>query len=83
MLKAFELLVKIDCIFCKNAIELLVAKNIPFVVIVVDKCPEYLEEKKQFYQHQTIPIILKRDDKNNLSLVGGFDELKKFFEQNG
>ena len=46
-MKTYELYVKLDCTFCKQAIDLLSMKKIPFVATIVDKDPQYLEKIKE------------------------------------
>ena len=73
----YSVYVKTNCPFCKKAVSLLEEKNIPFIVIVVDKNEEFLEEIKRQTNHQTIPIILEHT-KNGTKFIGGSDDLENY-----
>ena len=75
-MKSYELYIKTDCKFCKKAIDLLSLKGVPFVAIVCDKDPIYLEAKKQDYGWPTVPIVIEQNDAEK-KVIGGCDELEK------
>lgn len=76
MRKQYSVYVKTGCPYCKSAIALLEEKELPFIVIVVDKNLQFLEEIKQQTKHATVPIILEHTD-GGIKLIGGFDQLEK------
>jgi len=76
-MKAYEIIAKTDCKFCKKAINLLEIKGYPFVVTVVDKNPAFLEEIKTKWNWQTVPVILESDENNQFKLIGGCAELEQ------
>lgn len=76
MKKQYSVYVKTGCPYCKSAISLLEQKDLPFIVIVVDKNLQFLEEIKQQTKHTTVPIILEHTE-TGIRLIGGFDQLEK------
>lgn len=81
-IKMYKLIVKVDCPFCKKAVNLLTQKKIPFIVIAADKGDNFLQEQKNRYNWQTVPIIIAIDENNNEHLVGGFTELNEKLNKN-
>lgn len=75
--KNFSVYVKTDCPFCKKAISILEQNKLSFIVIVVDKNLEFLEEIKQKVNHSTVPIVLEHS-KNGVKLIGGSDNLENY-----
>ena len=86
----YELIVKLDCSFCRSAIELLDQYKIPFILVVVDKNPKYLEKAKKAFNHETVPMVFKIDERETQleyyetkkTFIGGYDELKNSFNEN-
>jgi glutaredoxin len=66
-----------DCQFCKKAINLLDNNNLPFVVVVVDKNPEFLQKIKQDTNHPTVPIVIEHIENQN-RIIGGSDNLENY-----
>ena len=77
MKKTYSLYVKTDCPFCKRAVSCLEQRNLPFIVIVVDKNLEFLEDIKQQTNHKTVPIILEHSQVG-IKLIGGSDDLENY-----
>ena len=75
-MKSYELYIKTDCSYCKKAVEFLSQKELPFVVTVVDKDPEYLERVKKLYTCTTVPIVLECEGEEK-TLIGGFSDLEE------
>jgi glutaredoxin len=67
-----------DCEFCKKAINLLDKKQLPFVVVIVDKNLEFLEKVKTDMKRQTVPIILEHVDPLGARIIGGSDDLENY-----
>ena len=74
-MKMFEIYAKLDCPYCKKAINLLSLKGWHFIVIIVDKNPEFLQRIKETWNWPTTPIILSELD-GTKSLIGGCSELE-------
>jgi glutaredoxin len=80
--KMYKLIIKVDCPFCKKAINLLTQKNIPFIVVAADKGEQFLQEQKSNYNWPTVPIVVAIDENNNETVVGGFTELNERISRN-
>lgn len=79
--KRYTVYAKTDCTFCKKAIFLFEQSRLPFIVVVVDKNLEFLEEIKQQTGHKTVPIILEHEQ-NAVKLIGGSDDLENYLKEN-
>ena len=75
----FTVYILTDCSFCKKAISLLDEKNIPFIVVVMDKNQEFLEKVKQDMNHPTVPIIVQQTQLG-VRIIGGCDNLEAFLQ---
>lgn len=73
----YKVIMKVDCPFCRKAVDLLSEKKLPFVVVVVDNSEEFLQEQKRNYNWPTVPIVLEVDSLGKETLVGGFTELNE------
>jgi glutaredoxin 1 len=65
-----------SCGYCTRACDLLESRAVDYVFLNMDEDPIGLKEAKDYYGHETVPVILS----NNLStglvtLVGGYDDL--------
>jgi glutaredoxin len=67
-----------DCNFCKKAINLLSDKKIPFIVVVMDKNPDFVTKIKDDMKMKTVPIIVHHLDVGEIKLIGGFDNLENY-----
>lgn len=67
-----------DCVFCKKAINVLDEKGIPFVVVVMDKNPEFVQKVKTDMKKETVPIILEHVDQLGARIIGGSDDLEAY-----
>jgi len=70
-----------DCGFCKKAINLLSEKNIPFLVVVMDKNPEFIDKIKQDMRMTTVPIVIQQLEMGTIKIIGGSDELEKHLNE--
>lgn len=80
--KMYKVIIKVDCPYCKKAVNLLSQKKIPFIVVAADNSDNFLQEQKNHYNWQTIPIVIALDENNNETLVGGFTELNERLTKN-
>lgn len=78
MFKYLHVYIKVDCPFCKEAIDLLEEKGEEFVVTVMDKCEKFLDGIKQQVNQTTVPIIIECRLDGKTQLIGGFTELKSY-----
>ena len=63
-----------ECPYCVKAQALLVAKGLPHLLVGVQAGPE-LENLKEEYGHDTVPIIVKLNETGSEELVGGYTDL--------
>ena len=77
MKKFFTVYSVTDCMYCKKAIKLLDDKNLPFVVVVMDKNPEFIDKVKQDMNMQTVPIVIHNLE-FGIRIVGGSDNLENY-----
>ena len=81
MFSFYHLFVKVDCPYCREAVELLEREEQKYVITVVDKCGEYLEMVKKQFGHKTVPVILDCKSDGSMELVGGSAELHERLEK--
>ena len=78
-MKRYRVIVKTDCEYSRNAVNLLTKKQIPFICVVVDKDPEFLQKEKERLSWPTVPIIIDTTDEKEI-LIGGFSELEEILK---
>ena len=75
---------------CAAAVDFLKEKDELFVVTDMSNNPDLLQNVKDFMNHQTVPIVqyvrmvyVEQQEQwmAQPATIGGFDELKTFFEQ--
>jgi len=79
MFKYIHVYVKVDCPYCKDAIDLLEEKEKDYVITVMDKCETFMNGLKAQLNHRTVPVIMECTSDGNTKLIGGFTELKSYF----
>lgn len=67
-----------DCKFCKKAVELLDNKKLNFIVVVMDKNPEFIQKIKEDMKMTTVPIILEHLTIGEIRIIGGSDDLENY-----
>ena len=72
----FHLFIKVDCPYCKDAVDLLEKMESQYVITVVDKAENYLQMVKHQFGHQTVPVVLNCDSRGKMDLIGGYTELE-------
>ena len=78
MKKFFTVYTKTDCSFCKKAVSLLDERKLPFIVVVMDKNPEFLEKVKKDMKHDTVPIVIEHINIAETKVIGGSDNLEAY-----
>mgnify|MGYP003346248866 CR=1 FL=1 len=73
----FTIYTLLTCDYCKKACELLIEKNLPFLMVVTDKNKEFLDGLKNELNHNTVPIVVKHCADGTTHFVGGFDSLEQ------
>lgn len=77
MNKFFTVYSVTDCEFCKKAIKLLDERNLRFVIVVMDKNPEFIAKLKQDMNRQTVPVIVENLELG-IKIIGGSDDLENY-----
>jgi glutaredoxin 3 len=80
-MKHFKIVCWSECPFCLKAKNLLIEKNMQFEYCSVDHSPELLSHYKTIYNHNTVPIVIVKEEGVDDKLIGGYTELVKFFER--
>ena len=70
---------KSHCPYCQRAQELLLEKELPYDIIMVDENKELLQEVQQKFNWPTVPVIVETKDDNEI-FVGGFTDLVEHLE---
>lgn len=78
MKKFFTVYSITDCPFCKKAIDLLSQKKLSFIVVVMDKNPEFIEKIKMDMKHNTVPIVIEHLSIGEIKVIGGSDDLENY-----
>lgn len=69
------------CPFCISAQRLLEQENVEYVFLDMQEDVEGLEEAKKYYNHPTVPIILKNNKfSGETRFIGGYDDLAGLFD---
>lgn len=76
-MKYFHVYAKVDCGFCRKAVNLLKEEKQDFVLTILGESPEFEKATKQTFNWQTVPIVLEIDNQNG-TLIGGFTELDNY-----
>ena len=74
----FIMWIKADCPFCIAARDELFRQRTNHTIYIMDDNLEELESMKEKWNHPTVPIVVHRHASAE-TLVGGHDDLKKWF----
>jgi len=70
------------CHFCIHAQDFCIAKGLEYRFFDHDDDLEFLGECKEFYGHETVPIILSNDLETGLvKKIGGYTQLLDYFNE--
>ena len=75
----FTIWVKSGCPFCVAASQLLLSQKVSHTVYVMNNNLGELESLQEKWNHPTVPVVVHKDG-NKETLVGGYTELKGWFE---
>ena len=81
MSRYFTLHIVQGCEYCQDALELLAKNKEEYVIHDLTHSQRQINEAKEKNGWNTFPIILLNES-NNRKLIGGYDDLKKFYETN-
>jgi len=76
-MKYFKIICWSECPFCIRAKNLLIEKNEQFEYCSVDHSNELLNHYKTIYNHNTVPIVIIKEEGVDDRLIGGYTELKQ------
>tara|TARA_R100000005_G_C4975747_1_gene187228 strand:- start:609 stop:854 length:246 start_codon:yes stop_codon:yes gene_type:complete len=76
----FILYTKNLCTFCSEAEELLATRGEQYTAIPFDDQPETLEQMKEAYAHQTVPMVFHMTGPE-IKFVGGFTDLVDYLDE--
>lgn len=80
----YKVYAKVKCPFCVDAINKMNEHGLDHALILIDKCPDYLEAIKKIYNHNTVPIIVKVSKiTGEQTFIGGFDDFQKSLYEEG
>lgn len=80
-IERYQVLVLLDCPYCKAAVDLLKKQNKRFCTIVMDTDQPLLNFLKQKYNWKTVPIVVGITKESEEIVIGGFTDLQKFLEK--
>jgi glutaredoxin-related protein len=78
MIRSFTVYALTDCPFCKKAINLLSEKKLPFLVVIMDKNPEFVTKIKEDMRRETVPIVVEQMGVGSIKIIGGSDDLENY-----
>jgi glutaredoxin len=74
--KRFIIYGRANCPFCVYAIDFCKANDAEYIFLDYSSNPSILDECKEFYKHNTVPIILSNDTKTGATKkIGGYTDL--------
>ena len=73
----FRLYTKGDCPYCQAAVQMLVEHQKEFECYALDRQPELLNEIKNTYNWQTVPVVVEITAGQE-KFIGGFTDLKEY-----
>jgi glutaredoxin len=73
----FRLYTKSDCPYCQMAIRLLAEHEKEFECYALDSQPKLLNEIKEAYRWETVPLVVEVTEGHE-KFIGGFTDLKEY-----
>lgn len=78
-IKSYHIYTLVDCPACKRAVKLLTEKKEVFAVTVLDNDQEKLNNLKEEYCWQTVPMIVGKTEEDKELFLGGCSDLERRF----
>ena len=75
-MKSYKMYVISSCSYCINLLQEMINKKETFYVEFMDGKEELLKEKKEFYKHPTVPIVILREDGKEKLIAGCTETLR-------
>ena len=76
----FRLYTKADCPYCQMAIRLLSEHQKEFECYALDNQPRLLNEIKNTYRWETVPVVVEITQGQE-KFIGGFEDLKEYLNK--
>ena len=76
----YHVFVKRNCPHCVSAVKLLKRRELEYVVSSMEKAPQVLKKLQEGVGHETVPLIFSVTEDDKYALIGGYDSLKRMFE---
>ncbi|MHC4690500.1 MAG: glutaredoxin family protein [Planctomycetota bacterium] len=76
----FRLYTTKTCPYCQMAVNLLTEKQKDFECYSLDQKPQLLNEIKETYRWQTVPIVVEITEGQE-KFIGGFTDLKEYLDK--
>jgi glutaredoxin len=76
----FRLYTKTDCPYCQMAVRLLAEHKKEFECYALDNQPKLLNEIKNTYRWETVPVVVEITEGQE-KFIGGFDDLKEYLNK--
>ena len=72
-----------ECPYCVEAIAVLNASKVNYVLTMLDRCTTHLEHLKEKHEYMTVPMIFEHDAETHeiVKFVGGCSDLKRLFSE--
>ena len=78
----FRLYTKTDCPYCQMAVKLLAEHQKEFECYALDQQPTLLQEIKNTYNWNTVPVVVEITEGQE-KFIGGYTDLVEHFSQDG
>ena len=75
-MKSYKIYAKASCGYCTRLVQAMIDHKKTFFVQFLDDQPKLLAQKKNQYNHHTVPIVVLREG-NKETLIGGCTETMK------
>ena len=84
MLDYFIIYAKVDCGFCVRVINKMNEHGFDHVLCLVDKAPDFYEDKKNEHEHATVPMVVRVNKvSKEEQFIGGCDDFMSWLESQG
>lgn len=71
----FKIYAKVSCPFCVDVINKMNEHGFDHALILLDKAPDYHSTLKNYYEHDTVPIVVKVNSTDGAKeFIGGCDD---------
>jgi len=79
-MKSYKIYGKVSCGYCTRLVQAMIDQKKTFFAHFLDDDLETLQEKKNLYGHQTVPIVILRQGEKE-TLIGGCTETLRILKK--